>query len=215
MAFFDNVLHWVLTSLSQVDEQLARSVQVCNSSRPVEQVGMEAVEGETGTISSLVADASIEPAGESSQVYVHPNEFAEVAREVAPDSNTFLNSSEEVDNVDPNMPPWSGTFIIAGVRLSTDELEKLSGDLPPPTSTVVGLVHQIIAIVEVRPSAWVRHNCPPTSRPLQTIQDHQEQCQLLVDRLLRLILVVVAALRQQSGGDVPADLKLKTDRLKE
>lgn len=73
------------------------------------------------------------------------------------------------------MAPSSGTFVIEGVKLSIDMLKEISGDLPPPTSTVVGLVQQIIAIVEVRPGAWIHittHQSAVLHRPSKTTRSN-------------------------------------------
>ncbi len=60
-----------------------------------------------------------------------------------------LPPSSNLPQLALQMDPSSGTFVLEGVKLSLDLLKEISEALPPPTSAVVGLGQQIIAIVEV------------------------------------------------------------------
>lgn len=107
-----------------------------------------------------------------------------------------------------------------GLKLSVDLLKDFAGVIPPLGLTVVNLVQHIINIVEV----WLGAKTPSvqivTPRPFQTIQDNQEQCQLLIDRLLQLLLVVLSALKQHPAGTqglpvIAPELEAKIGHFKE
>lgn len=95
------------------------------------------------------------------------------------------------------------TYLIEGIKISVNVLKDISGDLPPPASAIANLISRVIEALEVRPTSPRVSSRP--SRSFQTLKNNREQCDQLQDRILRLLLVVIKAIKE-GGRTAPPNL---------